>query len=114
MGSLGQAQWSTLLLVHHVDHAMDLQAALEAPAFLSEFRIDPLRPRSAASASLAIDHRFAHATRDALVRRGHRLRVVEAWHEGRLCACAIEPSGGGRVLMAAADPRTMQGYAHAR
>jgi gamma-glutamyltranspeptidase/glutathione hydrolase len=109
-----EAQWSALFLAHHAHHAMSLQAALEAPAFLSEHQADPLRPQDAASAALAIEGRFAHPTRDALARRGHRLRVVEAWREGRLCACAIEPGGGGRVLVAAADPRTMQGYALAR
>ena len=54
------------------------------------------------------------ATRAALARRGHRLRVGEAWSEGRLAGCAREATPEGTMLKAAANPRGVHGYAVGR
>ena len=71
-------------------------------------------PRAAQPALVALEARSPEATRAALSQRGHRLRVGEAWSEGRLSGCAREPTPEGRVLKAAANPRGMQGYAIGR
>jgi gamma-glutamyltranspeptidase/glutathione hydrolase len=49
-----------------------------------------------------------------LARRGHRVRVGDAWSEGRLSGCARETTPEGTVLKAAANPRGIQGYAVGR
>ena len=109
-----QDQWSTLMFLHHVHHGMNLQEAIDCPAFHTEHMPSSFYPRAAQPGLLALESRFPEATRAALARRGHRLRVGEAWSEGRLSGCAREETPEGRVLKAAANPRGMQGYAVGR
>jgi gamma-glutamyltranspeptidase/glutathione hydrolase len=109
-----QDQWSVLMFLHHVHHGMNLQEAIDCPAFHTEHMPSSFYPRAAQPGLLALESRFPEPTRAALVRRGHRLRVGEAWSEGRLSGCAREETPEGRVLKAAANPRGMQGYAVGR
>jgi gamma-glutamyltranspeptidase/glutathione hydrolase len=109
-----QEQWSALLYLHHVHHAMDLQEAIDAPAFHTDHLVGSFWPRGFRPRAVTLESRFPEATRAELARRGHAVEVADAWSEGRLCACAIEMRGGTRVLKAAANPRGMQGYAAAR
>jgi gamma-glutamyltranspeptidase/glutathione hydrolase len=109
-----QDQWSALMLLHHVHHGMNLQEAIDCPAFHTEHMPSSFYPRAAQPGLVALEGRFPEGTRAALVRRGHRLRVGEAWSEGRLSGCAREDTPEGRVLKAAANPRGMQGYAAGR
>jgi gamma-glutamyltranspeptidase/glutathione hydrolase len=72
-------------------------------------------PRAARPGTVA--RRGPHAgarRREALRRRGHTVEVGEEWSEGRLSACAVEPTAEGTVLKAGANPRGMQGYAIGR
>src|SRR5262249_13747856 len=71
-------------------------------------------PRAAQPGLVALESRFPEATRAALARRDHRLRIGEAWSEGRLSGCARETTPEGTALKAAANPRRMQGYAVGR
>jgi gamma-glutamyltranspeptidase / glutathione hydrolase len=109
-----QEQWSALLLLHHVDHGMNLQQAIDAPAFHTDHLVSSFWPRGFDRRAVAIEDRFPAATLRELERRGHRVRRVDGWSEGRLSACAIDPPNGMRILKAAANPRGMQGYALAR
>ena len=109
-----QDQWSVQLLLHHVDHGMNLQEAIDCPAFHTELQPSSFYPRAARPGVLALEARFPEATRAALAARGHRLAVGGAWSEGRLSACACEATPEGTVIKAAANPRGMQGYAVAR
>jgi gamma-glutamyltranspeptidase/glutathione hydrolase len=109
-----QDQWSTLMLVHHVDHGMNLQEAIDCPAFHTEHQPSSFYPRAARPGLVAIEGRFPEATRGALAERGHQLVVGGPWSEGRLSGCAREPTEEGMVLKAAANPRGMQGYAVGR
>jgi gamma-glutamyltranspeptidase/glutathione hydrolase len=109
-----QDQWSALLLLHHIHHGMNLQEAIDCPAFHTEHAPSSFYPRAAQPGLLALEGRFPEATRAELARRGHRLRVGEAWSEGRLSGCARERTPEGTVLKAAANPRGMQGYAVGR
>ena len=63
---------------------------------------------------MALEAHSSEATRAALARRGHRLRVGEAWSEGRLAGCAREATPEGTMLKAAANPRGVHGYAVGR
>ncbi len=109
-----QDQWSTLMLVHHVDHGMNLQEAIDCPAFHTEHQPSSFYPRAARPGLVAIEGRFPEATRAALAERGHQLVVGGPWSEGRLSGCAREATEEGMVLKAAANPRGMQGYAVGR
>ncbi|MGC2201726.1 MAG: gamma-glutamyltransferase family protein [Stellaceae bacterium] len=109
-----QDQWSLLMFLHHVHHRMNLQEAIDCPAFHSEHMPSSFYPRAAQPGLLALESRFPEATRTELPRRGHRLRVGDPWSEGRLSGCAREETAEGRILKAAANPRGMQGYAVGR
>ena len=109
-----QDQWSLLMFLHHVHHGMNLQEAIDCPAFHTEHMPSSFYPRAAQPGLVALEGRFPEATRAELARRGHRLRVGEAWSEGRLSGCVREETTEGRVLKAAANPRGMQGYAVGR
>ena len=109
-----QDQWSALMLLHHVDHGMNLQEAIDCPAFHTEHQPSSFYPRAARPGVVAIEGRFPEATRAALAERGHQLVVGGPWSEGRLSGCARESTAEGMVLKAAANPRGMQGYAIGR
>jgi gamma-glutamyltranspeptidase/glutathione hydrolase len=109
-----QDQWSALMFLHHVHHGMNLQEAIDCPAFHTEHMPSSFYPRAAQPGLVALENRFPEATRESLARRGHRLRVGDSWSEGRLSGCAREETSEGRVLKAAANPRGMQGYAIGR
>ncbi len=109
-----QDQWSALMFLYHVHHGMNLQEAIDCPAFHTEHGPSSFYPRAAHPGLVAIEDRFPAATRTALAGRGHRLVTGGPWSEGRLSACAREDTEEGRLLKAAANPRGMQGYAIGR
>ena len=92
------------MFLHHVHHGMNLQEAIDFPAFHAEHMRSSFYPRAANPGLVALEARFPESTRAALARRCHRLRLGEAWSEGRLSGCAREPTAEGRVLKAAAKP----------
>jgi gamma-glutamyltranspeptidase/glutathione hydrolase len=109
-----QDQWSLLMFLHHVHHGMNLQEAIDCPAFHNEHMPSSFYPRAAQPGLVALEARFPESTRATLARRDHRVRIGEAWSEGRLSGCAREATPEGMVLKAAANPRGMQGYAVGR
>ena len=109
-----QDQWSALLFLHHVHHGMNLQEAIDCPAFHTEHMPSSFWPRAAKPGLVALEGRFPPATAAELRRRGHQVQVGADWSEGRLSACAAERTPEGTVLKAAANPRGMQGYAIGR
>ncbi len=106
-----QDQWSLAVFLRHVVHGLNLQAAIDHPAFQTDHMPSSFWPRTADLGSLAVESRFPEATVAELKRRGHRVEVREPWSLGRVSAAAREPDG---LLKAAANPRFMQGYAIAR
>jgi len=105
-----QDQWTTQFFLRHVHAGLNLQEAIDAPAWHSEHFPISFWPRTARPGVLVVESRVAPATRDELTRRGHVIEVGPAWSEGRLTAAARE----GRRRRAAANPRGMQGYAAGR
>ena len=99
-----QDQWSTLLFLHHVHHGMNLQEAIDCPAFHTEHMPSSFYPRAAQPGLVALESRFPEATRNALARRGHRVRVGEPWSEGRLSGCARERDPGGHRAQGRRQP----------
>ncbi len=109
-----QEQWSLQLFLHHVHHNMNLQESIDTPAFHTDQYINSFWPREVAAGVLSLENRFPAATVEELKRRGHEVKLGEAWSEGRLCAVAREPDGEMHQVKAAANPRGMQAYAIAR
>ncbi len=105
-----QDQWTTLFFLRHVHGKMNLQEAIDAPAWHSEHFPISFWPRTARPGVLAIENRVPKPTIDELKRRGHIVEVGPAWSEGRLTAASRD----GRHRRAAANPRGMQGYAAGR
>jgi gamma-glutamyltranspeptidase/glutathione hydrolase len=105
-----QDQWTTQLFLRHVHAKMNLQEAIDAPAWHSEHFPISFWPRTARPGVLVVEGRLPRETVQELERRGHIVEVDADWCEGRLTAAARE----GRRRRAAANPRGMQGYAAGR
>jgi gamma-glutamyltranspeptidase/glutathione hydrolase len=105
-----QDQWTTQFFLRHVHANLNLQEAIDAPAWHSEHFPISFWPRTARPGVLVVESRVPAATRDELERRGHEVEVGPGWSEGRLTAA----SRVGRRRRAAANPRGMQGYAAGR
>ena len=105
-----QDQWSTLLILHHLDRGMNLQEAIDTPAFHSEHWPSSFWPRAMQPGRLVVEGRMPEATVQTLKAWGHDVAVGDDWSEGRLTA-ASQHNG---ILKAAANPRGMQGYAVGR
>jgi gamma-glutamyltranspeptidase/glutathione hydrolase len=105
-----QDQWSTLLILHHLDRGMNLQEAIDTPAFHSEHWPSSFWPRGSKPGRLVVEGRMPDNTVAALKKRGHDVVKGGDWSEGRLTAAVKD----GKVLKAAANPRGMQGYAIGR
>ena len=105
-----QEQWSALMFLHHADHGMNLQEAIDCPAFHTEHFPSSFWPRSRSPKKVVVEGRFPEATVAELKRRGHDVEVGDDWSEGRLTGAVRD----GGLLKAAANPRGMQGYAAGR
>lgn len=105
-----QDQWSLTFFLRHIHHGMNLQEAIDAPAFHSEHWPNSFYPRQAHPGRLVLENRFPKETIASLRQRGHEIFEGPGWSEGRLSACASD----GDLLRAAANPRGMQGYAAGR
>ena len=105
-----QEQWALHALLRHVDRGLNLQEAIDAPEWETQHLISSFVPRIAKPRSLVVESRFGGDVVAELRRRGHEVTVAEPWSLGRVSAVAREAG----QLLAAANPRGMQGYAVAR
>jgi gamma-glutamyltranspeptidase/glutathione hydrolase len=105
-----QDQWITQFFLRHVHAGMNLQEAMDAPAWHSEHFPISFWPRTARPGVLVVENRVPEETIRELRKRGHDMEVGPGWSEGRLTAAArVDP-----FRRAAANPRGMQGYAVGR
>jgi gamma-glutamyltranspeptidase/glutathione hydrolase len=109
-GGDGQDQWITQMFMRHVHCGMNLQEAIDAPAWHSEHFPSSFWPRTARPGMLVVESRVPKKTVDELKRRGHIVETGPDWSEGRLTAASRD----GWRRRAAANPRGMQGYAAGR
>jgi oxamate amidohydrolase len=98
MGGDGQPQTLVAVTTRIVDLGLDVQAAVEAPRWVYG------RTWGAATRALSIEGRFGDAVAADLTRRGHEVRVLEAWSDtaGHAQALRIAPDG---LLVGGGDPR---------
>src|SRR5437660_1035501 len=99
-----QDQWTTQFFLRHVHAKLNLQEAIDAPAWHSEHFPISFWPRTARPGVLVVESRVPKVTVDALTSRGHLVETGPDWSEGRLTAA----SRVGRRRRAAANPRGMQ------
>jgi gamma-glutamyltranspeptidase / glutathione hydrolase len=105
-----QDQWITQFFLRHVHARLNLQEAIDAPAWHSEHFPSSFWPRKARPGVMVVEQRVPEASVKELRARGHIVEVGPEWSEGRLTAA----SKLGRRRRAAANPRGMQGYAAGR
>jgi gamma-glutamyltranspeptidase/glutathione hydrolase len=105
-----QDQWTLAFFLNHVLFGMNLQQAIDAPAFHTDHFPSSFWPRGSVPRSLAAEARLDEPVLAELRRRGHEVTVMPPWSLGRISAVAR--SGG--LLYAAANARGMQGYAVGR
>jgi gamma-glutamyltranspeptidase / glutathione hydrolase len=110
-----QDQWSTAFFLRHAVHGMNLQEAIDAPAWHVKHSPSSFWPRPTTLNTLTLESRFAPEVIAQLQAAGHGVKVGEPWSEGRMSACTRERDSRGQlVLRAGANPRGMQGYAVGR
>jgi gamma-glutamyltranspeptidase / glutathione hydrolase len=105
-----QDQWPLAFFLNHVLFGMNLQEAVDAPAFHTDHFPSSFYPRESMPRSLAAEARLPGPVLDELRRRGHDVQVMPPWSLGRISAVARDRG----FLYAAANPRGMQGYAVGR
>jgi gamma-glutamyltranspeptidase / glutathione hydrolase len=105
-----QDQWTMAFFLNHVVFGMNLQEAIDAPAFHTDHFPSSFYPRGSVPGSLSIESRAGEQVTADLRARGHQVDVRPPWSLGRISAVARS----GTFLYAAANPRGMQGYAVGR
>jgi gamma-glutamyltranspeptidase/glutathione hydrolase len=89
---------------------MNLQEAIDAPAFHTSHFPSSFWPRESRPRSLDVEERAGTEVIAGLRTRGHQVTVQPPWSLGRVSAVARD----GGFLYAAANARGMQGYAVGR
>ena len=105
-----QDQWSLSFFLNHVRFGMNLQEAIDAPAFHTRHFPSSFWPRESFPATVDVEDRAGPGVIAGLRARGHEVTVSPAWSLGRVSAAARD----GGMLYAAANARGMQGYAIGR
>src|SRR6204780_3076430 len=100
-----QDQWTTQFFLRHVHAKMNLQEAIDAPAWHSEHFPISFWPRTSRPGVMAIENRVPKESRRELEKRGHIVEVGPDWSEGRLTAA----SKIGRRRRGAGHPPRRQG-----
>ena len=105
-----QDQWTLGFFLNHVLFGMNLQEAIDAPAFHPDHFPSSFYPRESVPRSLTVEARVGDDTVAELRRRGHDVTVSGPWSLGRITAVRRDRG----FLYAGANPRGMQGYAAGR
>jgi len=97
-------------LINLIDFHMNIQQAIEAPRWSSRsFPASPF-PHTMVPGDMAVEARIPEATQQALIARGHKLRISPPWSLGSNAGIVVDSRTG--VLSAGADPR-VEAYAWA-
>ncbi len=85
-----QDQWSLIFFLRMVHHNMNIQEAIDAPAWHSEHFPSSFWPRVARPGKLVLEGRYDDDVLEDLTARGHKAEKGEPWSEGRLSAARVE------------------------
>jgi gamma-glutamyltranspeptidase/glutathione hydrolase len=105
----GEVQTQAMLqfLVNHLEHGLDLQAAVEAPRWATYAVPATEDPHAAEPMRVKLEEPLHARFGEALAARGHR---IERWPRQAALAggiCAVKRDNRTGVVMGAADPRRM-------
>ncbi len=90
-------------LINMIDFGMNIQQAIEAARWSSRaFPASPF-PHTMHPGDISVEARIPEATRQALITRGHKLRVAPPWSLGSNAGIILDLNTG--VLSAGSDPR---------
>jgi len=90
-------------LINMIDFGMNVQQAIEAPRWSSRaFPASPF-PHTMHPGDMSVEARIPQSTQQALISRGHKLRVAPPWSLGSNAGIIVDAETG--VLSAGADPR---------
>jgi gamma-glutamyltranspeptidase/glutathione hydrolase len=109
-GGDNQDQWIAQFFIRHVDHGLNMQAAMDQPMLQTDHWPNSFFPREARPGKVQLEARFPKETIDALKEKGHDIEMGGDWSLGRNAAAKRE----GKLLKAAATPRLQQAYAVGR
>jgi gamma-glutamyltranspeptidase / glutathione hydrolase len=109
-GGDNQDQWIAQFFIRHVDHGLNMQAAMDQPMLQTDHWPNSFFPREARPGKVQLEARFSKETVDALKAKGHDIEIGGDWSLGRNAAAKRE----GKLLKAAATPRQQQAYAVGR
>ncbi|WP_031470740.1 gamma-glutamyltransferase family protein [Sciscionella sediminilitoris] len=107
-----QEQWQLCFWLAHIHGGLDLQSAIDAPAWHSLSFPSSFSPRTWDPGALVVESRLGPDTLARLREIGHKVHDSGPWSLGRMCAVARDPETG--LLRAGANPRNDQGYAAGR
>jgi gamma-glutamyltranspeptidase/glutathione hydrolase len=107
-----QDQWQLCFWLAHTVGGMNMQHAIDAPAWHSNAFPSSFYPRAWQPRELVVESRLGESTIDKLKCWGHEVVDAGPWALGRLSAVSRDPATG--ILRAAANARGMQGYAVGR
>jgi len=105
-----QDQWTMGFFLNHAVFGMNLQEAIDAPAFHTDHFPSSFYPRGSVPRSLSIEARADASVIAGLRGRGHAVTVSPPWSLGRISAVTRDRG----FLHAGANARGMQGYAVGR
>jgi gamma-glutamyltranspeptidase/glutathione hydrolase len=107
-----QDQWQLCFWLAHTTGGLNLQAAIDAPAWHTTAFPSSFYPRSWEPGEVVVESRMGAENMAELQRRGHALLNAGPWALGRMSSVSRDVATG--FLKAGANPRAMQGYAVGR
>jgi gamma-glutamyltranspeptidase/glutathione hydrolase len=107
-----QDQWQLCFWLAHTTGGLNLQAAIDSPAWHTAAFPSSFYPRSWEPGEVVLESRMGEENLAELQHRGHGIVNAGPWALGRLSAVSRDETTG--FLKAGANPRAMQGYAVGR
>jgi len=104
-----QDQWTVQFFLNVVDFGMDLQDAIDAPAYHTAHMPSSFYPRAARPGEIVVEGRVPGSVIEELRARGHTVEVVGDWSLNYTTAVAFDGERG--LIEAAASSRGERNYA---
>ncbi|WP_433290814.1 gamma-glutamyltransferase family protein [Pseudonocardia sp. CA-142604] len=105
-----QDQWQLCFWLAHTVGGLDLQAAIDSPAWHTTSFPSSFAPRGWQPGGISVESRLGEDTLEELRRRGHVITDAGEWALGRMCAVG---RGDGPLMRAGGDRRSGVGAAAA-
>jgi gamma-glutamyltranspeptidase/glutathione hydrolase len=104
-GGDAQPQSMTQIFLNMAVNDMNVQAAVEAPRFMSSSFPNSFYPHSYRPGVLQLERAIEPRVGEELSRLGHSIEWLQTYDAGAGAVCAIEVDPGTRTLSAGADMR---------